>query len=70
MDTKGEKTMYAQMTDKNPYRNPYTSKPEREHESRNPLVRAGMSLVEMVAWLVVMALLAGGMIWLLWNVSR
>lgn len=36
----------------------------------NPVVRAGMSLVEMLIWIVVMAVLSLGMIVMLWNVSR
>ena len=37
---------------------------------KNPVVRAGMSLVEMLIWIVVMAVLSLGMIVMLWNVSR
>ena len=48
--------------------NPYDN--IREQDQRNPIVRAGMSVAEMVAWLVVMAVLAIGMIWLLWSASR
>ena len=49
------------------YASPYV---EPAHEVHNPVVRAGMSVVEMVAWLVVMAALSIGMIVLLWSVSR
>ncbi len=37
---------------------------------KNPVARAGMSLVEMLIWIVVMAVLSLGMIVMLWNVSR
>lgn len=50
------------------YANPY--EPAPEPTVRNPVVRVGMSVAEMVVWLVVMAALAIGMIVLLWNVSR
>ncbi len=48
---------------------PYRIGPEAR-PSRNPLVRVGMSAAEMVFWLVVMALLAIGMIWMLIQVNR
>lgn len=50
------------------YASPYDVQPQPE--VRNPVVRAGMSLVEMIAWLVLMAVLSIGMIALLWSVSR
>lgn len=50
-------------------RNPYDPEPEPVR-SHNPLVRAGMSVTEMVVWLVIMAVLALGMIALLWNVNK
>lgn len=33
-------------------------------------VSTGMSAAELVAWLIAMAALALGMLWLLWHVSR
>lgn len=39
-------------------------------ESHGRVVKAGMSLVEMVAWLVIMAVLSLGMIWLLWKAAH
>ena len=50
-------------------RNPYDPEPEPDR-SHNPLVRASMSVAEMVVWLVIMAVLALGMIALLWNVNK
>lgn len=50
------------------YASPYDRLPERK--PKNPVVRAGMSVVETVIWLVIMAVLSIGMIVLLWNVSR
>ncbi len=52
-----------------PYTNPY-ARENATSEHRNPVVRAGMSVVEMVVWIVIMAALALGMIWLLWNTTR
>ncbi len=34
------------------------------------LAQAGMTIVEMAVWLVAMAALALGMLWLLWNCTR
>lgn len=52
-----------------PYTNPY-ARESAVSGHRNPVVRAGMSVVEMVVWIVIMAALALGMIWLLWNTTR
>lgn len=52
----------------NPYASPYD--PPAAGGSHGPVVSAGMSLAEMIAWLVVMAALAVGMIWLLWHTTR
>lgn len=50
------------------YKNPYQA--PKEVPQRSVIVRAGMSVVEMVIWLAVMAVLSLGMIWLLWSASR
>ena len=50
------------------YASPYDRMPERK--PKNPVVRASMSVAEMVIWLVIMAVLSIGMIVMLWNVSR
>lgn len=63
------KTTNANVSDRElAYASPYDVEPV--HEAHNPVVKAGMSMVEMVAWLAVMAALSIGMILLLWNVSR
>ncbi|MBM6682902.1 hypothetical protein [Collinsella intestinalis] len=65
MATSNPSTMYA-MTK----RNPYDPEPADERRPRNRIVRAGMSVAEMVVWLVIMAALAIGMLAMLWNVSK
>lgn len=65
MATSNPSTMYA-MTK----RNPYDPEPADEQRPRNRIVRAGMSVAEMVVWLVIMAALAIGMLVMLWNVSK
>ncbi|WP_143750181.1 hypothetical protein [Collinsella sp. An7] len=65
MATSNPSTMYA-MTK----RNPYDPEPADEQRPRNRIVRAGMSVAEMVMWLVIMAALAIGMLVMLWNVSK
>lgn len=63
------KTTNVNATDRKlAYASPYDVEPA--HEVHNPVARAGMSVVEIVAWLVVMAALSIGMIVLLWSVSR
>ena len=57
-------------TEKHMARTPDPYRIECRPEPHNPVARVGMSLVEMVFWLVVMAVLAIGMIALLWNVSK
>ena len=52
-----------------PYTNPY-ARESAVSGHHNSVVRAGMSVVEMVVWIVIMAALALGMIWLLWNTTR
>ncbi|AEB07684.1 hypothetical protein Corgl_1585 [Coriobacterium glomerans PW2] len=47
---------------------PYTPRDVRAR--RNPVVRIGMTIAEMVIWLAVMALLSIGVIWLLCSSSR
>lgn len=65
MDALSSEAMYTNMTRKNPYDpEPASDRP------RSRIVRAGMSVVEMVVWIVIMAVLAIGMIALLWNVSK
>ncbi|WP_239462487.1 hypothetical protein [Enorma phocaeensis] len=49
-------------------RSPYETAPAVESHGR--VVKAGMSLVEMVAWLAIMAVLSLGMIWLLWKTAH
>lgn len=49
-------------------RNPYAVRPAECKHGR--VTRAGMSLVEMIAWLVIMAVLSLGMIWLLWKTGN
>lgn len=66
MDTRSADTMYVTMDKRNPYR----PEPERRPARRNPVAKIGMSAAELVAWIVVMAALALGMIWLLWSTSR
>lgn len=51
-------------------RNPYEPNERPERRWHNPVARIGMSAVELVMWIVVMAALAIGMIWLLWSTSR
>lgn len=65
MDAFNPETMYANMTERNPY-----DQRADGPRPRNPIVRAGMSAVEMAVWLIIMAVLAVGMIVLLWNVSK
>lgn len=65
MATSNPSTMYA-MTKCNPY----DPEPADERRPRNRIVRAGMSVAEMVVWLVIMAALAIGMLVMLWNVSK
>ena len=65
MATSNPSTMYA-MTK----RSPYDPEPADEQRPRNRIVRAGMSVAEMVMWLVIMAALAIGMLVMLWNVSK
>lgn len=65
MVTTNPSTMYA-MTK----RNPYDPEPACERRPRNRIVRAGMSVAEMIMWLVIMAALAIGMLVMLWNVTR
>lgn len=65
MATSNPSTMYA-MTK----RNPYDPESADERRPRNRIVRAGMSVAEMVVWLVIMAALAIGMLVMLWNVSK
>lgn len=48
-------------------RNPYDTAPR---EKRGRIARAGMSLIETVVWVAIMAVLSVGMIWLLWTTSR
>lgn len=63
------KTTNANVSDRKlAYVSPYDVEPAPE--VHNPVVRVGMSVAEMIAWLVVMAALSLGMILLLWNVSR
>lgn len=63
------KTTNANISDRKlAYASPYDAEPV--YEAHNPVVKAGMSVVELVAWLAVMAVLSIGMILLLWNVSR
>lgn len=63
------KTTNASATDRKlVYASPYDV--QSQAEPSNPIVRAGMSLVETVMWLVLMALLSFGMLALLWSVSR
>lgn len=47
--------------------NPYDVQPA---ECGGCLARAGMTVVEMVLWLALMAVLSLGMLWLLWSCSR
>ena len=57
-------------TEKRTVHTPDPYRIECRPEPRNPVARAGMSLVEMVFWLVVMAVLAIGMIVMLIQVQR
>ena len=51
-------------------RNPYDADFVAPEPRGGCLARAGMTVVEMVLWLAVMAALAIGMLWLLWTCSR
>ena len=64
MDFTTTDAMYEAMSKKSPY------EVDEPRDNRPVIVRAGMSAVEMVVWIVIMAVLAAGMIWLLWSTSR
>ncbi len=51
-------------------RSPYTLAEQDSGDKRGCLARAGATLAEMFVWLVIMAALTVGMIWLLWTTSR
>lgn len=55
-------------TNKVQYSNPYEM--SFADEPRSVVTRAGMSVVEMVAWLAIMAVLCLGMIWIMSAASR
>lgn len=61
------------MNGNNPYaptRSPYASIPEEPRAHRGRIAQAGMTLVEMLVWLAIMAALSVGMLWLLWTTAR
>lgn len=64
MKTANKQSTESKFAYESPYDCPVASKP------KNPVVRAGMSIVETVLWLVIMAVLSIGMIVMLWNASR
>lgn len=55
-------------TNKVQYSNPHEM--SFADEPRSVVTRAGMSVVEMVAWLAIMAVLCVGMIWIMSAASR
>ncbi len=61
------------MNGNNPYaptRSPYAPIAERPRAHRGRMAQAGMTLVEMLVWLAIMAVLSLGMLWLLWTTAR
>lgn len=62
-EDKVKEVVVMEATNMNPYRrNPYDVQEEKQN--------VGMSAIEMVLWLLIMAALSIAMIWLLWSSSR
>ncbi len=57
-------TMHATMNKRSPYG------PDQPRSRRGSVTRAGISIIELAIWVVIMAALTIGMLWVLWSATR